>query len=897
MKCKKYLIGLLCLVVLLFAGCSSNSFYIKPEDGNYSVNVGETVTLLVYEAGDNVTRKADVKITSDNTGGTATLTQKGGKCYLTATSEGTVTVSASYETLFDEYHDSLTITFVDREAELDRFTIDVSYYEENGRGPYVYQGDTVWLSVEGSNKLFTIDQDAVEYELTKNTAGATLSGRTLTATKPGAVTVKATYTMEGRTYTDTYTIAFNAFELHNENPKITAKVGDAARLSCVLDPEYLSENINQYLTCEITGGSGKVGKDENGYYITSTEAGTVEYTLRYVNGDLDLSATGKVVFKERSVNITVESTSVYVGYTVKLSASSDDIEGFNPSAENIQYQVLSGDATVSGNELVVNKPGDVKVQATYLYNGAQVKSNILTLYASYDGNYIVSVEQLRNLTDSTETYNLGADLDLSGYENWEPITNFRGTLRGHGYTISGLNITASNLESEKGLFATLSGTVENLNIDGTITASGEVEFIGLLCGKNTGTIKDVTVSGTVTAQYSTYVGGIAGWSDNAYITGCTNEATVWGRYTVGGIAGGINTGRSTDGKIENNSNEGSIIGENDVGGIFGYAGGGTILVYNHKNEGEVTGSGSKVGGLIGHGKDGMTITSCTNTADISGEDYVGGVIGYGESGVSEISFCTNSGAITGNLYVGGYAGYSTGTTMSNLTNSQIITGKAWVGGIAGYTGKIGNCTNDGTLTITGVHVQSDNTKVSYVGGIAGFATSAHNCVNNSDITLNSAGNYVAGVVGYISATRSDDATLFAKNKNHGAITSSGSYVGGVFGAFVSQGNNNSVTITITDNSNDGEITGENYVGGIIGCAKGEFHSTGYNYAYKEHWAWVKVTSCENAATVNGNDYVGGILGNGEKYMITDEVVWNTNTFTGTLTAEGDNQGDYYGKIA
>ena len=159
------------------------------------------------------------------------------------------------------------------------------------------------------------------------------------------------------------------------------------------------------------------------------------------------------------------------------------------------------------------------------------------------------------------------------------------------------------------------------------------------------------------------------------------------------------------------------------------------------------------------------------------------------------------------------------------------------------------------------------------------------------------GNYVGGIAGYLHATRSDDVTLFGGNKNFGEISGK-NYVGGVFGSFVVQNTANSYTITIKDNSNEGIITAyENYAGGIFGFASGEFHSTGYNAGYKEHLAKVKIIECKNNATVNGNDYVGGILGQGAKYMITDQVVWETNTVSGNISATGEHKGEYYGAIA
>lgn len=246
--------------------------------------------------------------------------------------------------------------------------------------------------------------------------------------------------------------------------------------------------------------------------------------------------------------------------------------------------------------------------------------------------------------------------------------------------------------------------------------------------------------------------------------------------------------------------------------------------------------------------------------------------------------------MTGNLYVGGYVGKSDNTYLSNLKNSSTITGKAWVGGVAGYAGKLDTCENSGTLVIEGTYLDNDKNILSYVGGVAGYATSANNCTNNADISVKNAGNYVGGIAGYVYASRSDDATLFCNNKNKGNI-SGNDYVGGLFGSFAVNGDHSNLTLTVKSNTNEGTITGNDYVGGIIGYAQGESH----NY-YGRYTAYIKITDCTNSATITGNDYVGGIMGSSGDYMITDEVVWNTNTVTGTVTGQGENKGQLYGYL-
>lgn len=996
MKRQKILLSLLCLVMLfVFAGCHNyyDDLELLQGDGTSDIGyyqVGEKVRVWTELKGEDYTDDIDIIITEDKTGHASIQKTENGY-EVTSTRSGQVTVETD-----GKYWSRVYIVFSDPRDEM---TISLSPESQS-----VWQGSTLELSVTASIPEFDLNPAALSYEITDNSAGATLNGTTLYSSGYGSVTVKATYTLDYNwTLTAEQTYTFNKIspEISYSNADVT--IGKKFYI------DYSPTEVNaEWVSCEITGGNATVGKDQRGIYILSYEAGVVYYTLHINNGNgMELSTSAMVRFGEPKIIInTASGNQFYAGQSIVLSASGEYFDGFF-IADHVRYEVVSGNASISGNVLtfgadgdvsvravytdggvtyyselyeikimpntfsisaektqiyvdesvrlnasstnianfdstevkyevldgkatlvdgvlVAEDAGDIRIQASYVYLGVEVKSNVLVITASYDGNTIAGAWQLKYLNDSDGAFYITRDIDLSDYENWEPIQNFRGTLNGNGHTISGLNITASNLESEKGLFATLGGTVENLKIDGTITANGEVQYVGLLCGKNTGTIKNVTVSGTIMAQYSTYVGGIAGWSDNSYILNCTNCATVLGQNRVGGLAGEINATCSNEVLFKNNNNYGDITGESSVGGLYGVlkAKSGdksvTILVQDCTNEGAVNATKDAVGGLIGHaigkhydnGKNpslswyeeytaNIKITNCYNRAMVSGNSYVGGLVGWAEKYVSEISFCENTGDITGSLYVGGYAGRADGTAMRSLTNSSTITGKAWVGGIAGYAGKLEKCTNNGKISNIKCYVDSENKELSYVGGIAGFATSANGCTNNSNITVTDAGYYVGGIAGYLSASCSNDESLFADNRNYGAITTDNAYVGGIYGEFASQSGSGNATIVIKNNTNSGAVVGTDYVGGLIGNAKGKHYNNGKTNPsfYEEYTAYVKILDCTNDANVTGNDYVGGILGCGEKYMITDEVVWNTNTFTGTLTAEGENQGDKYGKIA
>ena len=123
-------------------------------------------------------------------------------------------------------------------------------------------------------------------------------------------------------------------------------------------------------------------------------------------------------------------------------------------------------------------------------------------------------------------------------------------------------------------------------------------------------------------------------------------------------------------------------------------------------EGNVTSSGSNVGGLIAQVADSAIVRNCTNWCNVSYTGNVidttkkhgtGGIVGriVAASGTLEIANCTNTGSISGSKGVGGILG-----------RSDVTTGSITVTG----------CTNRGVVTAT----ISDASGCADVGGIAGF---------------------------------------------------------------------------------------------------------------------------------------------------------------------------------
>jgi hypothetical protein len=322
-----------------------------------------------------------------------------------------------------------------------------------------------------------------------------------------------------------------------------------------------------------------------------------------------------------------------------------------------------------------------------------------------------------------------------------------------------------------------------------------------------------------------------------------------------------------------------------------------VTVIRCINNADINATEHYVGGLFGHLEGNYTktaswepeyissikITDCRNRADVSGKDYVGGILGISPAYVGEISFCENLGDVTGNMYVGGYVGASSGTLLKGLCNTNTITGRAYLGGIAGSAGKLDSCENSGTIVPVQYYLDNSNTPLSYVGGIAGYANNVKSCINNSRIDVSYGGHYVGGIVGYLAATRLASETV-SGNTNNGEITGT-SYVGGIAGWMIVNVGNNNDFITVSNNKNCAPVSGsKNYVGGILGGAAGRFNQ---NASWDpQYFSYVKITDCHNEAYVSGNDYVGGILGYAPEYVSEIMLSTSIDDVTGNLYVGG-----------
>ena len=270
---------------------------------------------------------------------------------------------------------------------------------------------------------------------------------------------------------------------------------------------------------------------------------------------------------------------------------------------------------------------------------------------------------------------LTADIDLDNH-TWTSMAKLSGSFDGQNHTVK-------NLNGSNGLFTSVIGASDASRAE----------------------VKNVVVEGTVNG--SLRVGAVAGSAYWANFSGCINKATVSGATNVGGIVGYSLQAATT--------------------GSF-------ITLTNCCNEGNITGTGAAVAGVLGYAKGSAVLSGCCNTGSISGKatsytnGATGGLVGYiqGYRDASSLTDCYNTGAVNGN---GGYAGgligsMYNGATATNCYNTGTVTGGSGkIGAIAGVaynasTSKAVNCyyletsctaaaTNKPTAVNAGTTVKTD----------------------------------------------------------------------------------------------------------------------------------------------------------------------------------------------
>ncbi|RNB85849.1 tandem-95 repeat protein [Brevibacillus fluminis] len=273
------------------------------------------------------------------------------------------------------------------------------------------------------------------------------------------------------------------------------------------------------------------------------------------------------------------------------------------------------------------------------------------------------MDQMRN--NLTAAYKLGADIDLSGFDNWEPIgvnqSRFNGSLDGNGKQITGLKISRNDIPA--GLFGY---TGSNAVIDNVTLKDADVagyQMLGGIAGLNAGLIRNSSVSGTVKGNLnvgmlaginmnkienshssgtvgkpgdtSSQVGGLVG-VNNSSVVHSSSDANVYGASTVGGLAGATGNGTT----VQFSSASGNVTGKSWVGGLVGESASGNIL--DSYATGDVTANTKQAGGLVGFAQNYARIQNSYSTGRVTGPTLTGGMVGDVFQGINVTNSYYNS---------------------------------------------------------------------------------------------------------------------------------------------------------------------------------------------------------------------------------------------------------------
>ena len=348
---------------------------------------------------------------------------------------------------------------------------------------------------------------------------------------------------------------------------------------------------------DLTIASGESIEFESGASITNPEKLTLaDGASLLVNGeehthnkDGDVTYTWKDD-KEHIKNVACKDCPI--GYVTKETESHSIGENGFCACNNV-YQ--PADLTTDKYDIDGDKINDEVYEisnAGQLYWFAGLVNGTLSgVTQNTSANAVLTADIVvnKNVLKSDGTVNEGT------FKEWTPIGNtcngsyspYTGIFEGQNHTISGLYFKQENT-SEVGFFGYNRGKILNVGIlDSYFCGFSQV---GGVCGYNSSTIANCYNKGVV-------------------------DGTADGASSFGGVCG-CNLGILT-----NCYNTGIVSGQSYVGGVNGYNRNGTII--NCNATGEVNGTDSYVGGVIGRNLNKGTITNCYYDSTI----YTGAAIG------------------------------------------------------------------------------------------------------------------------------------------------------------------------------------------------------------------------------------------------------------------------------
>lgn len=504
---------------------------------------------------------------------------------------------------------------------------------------------------------------------------------------------------------------------------------------------------------------------------------------------------------------------------------------------------------------------------TWIESAAEFAAGDGTQGAPYQISSAGELANLAKMVSGGETYEstyfeLTADIDLGGKE-WTPIgtkdSQFAGKFSGNGKTIRNLTVGGGD---NSGLFAYSSGEIkdvylEKIDITTTMNAGG-------VCAFNSGTIEGCGVlSGTIICSNPNggQLGGICK-ENSGTISRCFSNASVKGATSAGIVY--INRGI---GVVQDCYNTGTLEGSSSASGI------------NTNNYGK--------------------IKTCLNLGAVIAEDKIseeGSVIrGYG------ICVMNVPGASLENCYSDSdvcpkelFGGFRNNTTVYYKTTAELCGGSL----PDGFDGSVWNVGSIGGIADKDAADRFAAKSYTYpslngVGSAAAREVEVYNFSTDSTpdwqefkyietvedfrkIDDDLSGNYVLaqnidfGGNSYRPIAYKSGTSFTGKFSGNGHTISniSVNYDDDLVGLF---GTNKGLIMNLAVS---GEVTGEEYIGGICAKNEGTIYSCSFDGEVRQSATtqrkgkvggicgtnYATISNCFNSADVSGKDYIGGICG-------------------------------------
>ena len=304
--------------------------------------------------------------------------------------------------------------------------------------------------------------------------------------------------------------------------------------------------------------------------VTSTRPVKFEYISQW-DITSTVTATGNYFdISKQDGDTTIKNVGLYLGAHTDANAFNLVAENNTKSANTAAlYTIPEGKTSLPlGSTVKDTKGNEVELTDALKWKAGDAETDKLTLKSvpldtSVPAGYVE--DEQGNVTISDEaglfwfakqvnagnnfagkTVTLANDIALT--KAWTPIgiytdskTHFKGTFDGQNHTVSGVEVM-ENRANGVGFFGKVyTGTIKNLTVEGTITATG-CNYVGGIVGHGYATISNCTFKGNVGSTKNTMqVGGIAG-SGGFTITNCSVYGNVTAECWAGGIVGNCQDG-------------------------------------------------------------------------------------------------------------------------------------------------------------------------------------------------------------------------------------------------------------------------------------------------------------------------------------------------------------------